>query len=100
LVHSSPQISRSEAKRALGYELDRVLLLTIASPFKYSAPGQIGFLDLVTPVLTNMRNAVLLAVGPEAKGAWQAASSATEGRIAPLGTRWDNELLYAAADVY
>ena len=100
LKYSPPSLTQVQAKRALGYEPDVTLLLTIASPFKYASPGQIGFLDLVTPVLAKMPQAVLLAVGPDRKGAWRSASAQTQGRIVPSGARWDNDLLYAAADVY
>ena len=77
-----------------------MVLLTIASPFKYSSPGRVGFLDLVAPVMAKFPKAVLIAVGPEAKDAWQAGQLQTQGRIVPLGTRWDTNLLYAAADIY
>jgi hypothetical protein len=100
IAHSPPSVTRVQAKRALGYGPETTLLLTIASPFKYSSPGQVGFLDLVTPVMARFPQAVLIAVGPDAKGTWQSASTLTKGRIVPLGTRWDNHLLYAAADVY
>ena len=100
LACSPSPVSRVQAKRALGYDSDAVLLLTIASPFKYSSPGQTGFLDLVTPVLSEFPKAVLIAVGPEPKGAWRAAGIQTQGRIIPLGTRWDNDLYRAAADIY
>lgn len=100
LSHSSPSITRAEARRALGYGPETVLLLTIASPFKYSSPGSIGFLDLVVPVIANSPQAVLIAVGPEPKGAWKEAIAATEGRIVPLGTTWDTAIFYAAADIY
>jgi len=100
LAYSPPVITSAEAKRALGYKPDVVLLLTIATPFKYWAPGEITFLDLVTPALAEHPNVALIAVGPERKGAWQSASKQTNGRIAPLGRRWDTNVLYAAADVY
>jgi hypothetical protein len=77
-----------------------VVLLTIASPFKYSAPGRQGLLELVLPLLVEMRQAVLLAVGPDPEGAWREAGLQTEGRVVALGTRFDNAELYAAADVY
>ena len=97
-----PVVDYFEAKRneRLGYDSDVVLLLTIATPFKYSATGQIGFLDLVTPVLEEFPKAVLIAVGPDDEGAWQSAKIRTNGRIVALGKRWDNDLLYAAADIY
>ena len=100
LVYSPPSITRTQAKRELGYDPDVVLLLTIASPFKYGASGQICFLDLVNPVLAKLPQTVLIAVGPERKGAWRSASIHTNGRVVPLGKRWDNDLLYAAADIY
>ncbi|MGJ0484004.1 MAG: hypothetical protein ACR65R_05645 [Methylomicrobium sp.] len=97
---SYSSVCRVDAKRMLGYDEDAIILLTIASPFKYSCPNEIGFLDLVLPVLTKLPKAILLAVGPEREGAWQLASTQTEGRIVPLGTQWENDLLYAAADIY
>src|SRR5260370_443103 len=39
LCHFRPSITSVQAKRALGFESDVILLLTIASPFKYSSPG-------------------------------------------------------------
>jgi hypothetical protein len=100
MVYAPPTVTREQAKRALGYGPETTLLLTIASPFKYSSPGRTGFLDLVSPIMAKHPQAVLIAVGPEAKGAWQAAKLQTGGRIVPLGTRWDTDLLYAAADIY
>jgi len=89
-----------EAKRILGLDPDAVLLLTIATPFKYSGPGEIDFLDLVTPVLKEFPEAVLVAVGPESKGNWWSAGIQSGGRIVALGKRWDTDLLYDAADLY
>lgn len=100
LDRTLPSVSREEAKRALGYCSDDVVLLTIASPFKYSSPGQVEFLGLVTPVVAQSPQVKLIAVGPDRSGAWEAASVGTGGRIIPIGRRWGNELLYAAADVY
>lgn len=93
-------ISSADAKQALGYAPDTVLLLTIATPFKYSASGQVGFLDLVTPVLAGTPQAILVAVGPEPQSTWNMASIQTNGRIVAHGIRWDTDLLYAAADIY
>ena len=97
----SAAMPRSEAKRALGYAEDDVLLLTIASPFKYSAPGHVGFLELVTDAIANHPQAHLIAIGPDPKNeAWRAAASRTDGRMVALGRRWDTALYYAAADAY
>lgn len=100
LVPKSTSMSREEAKRALGYKPDTVLMLTIATPFKYNAPGHVSLLDLATPVLQQFPQAMLVAVGPKPEGAWQEASEKTGGRVVALGTRWDTDLFYAAADIY
>ena len=95
-----PAMARREAKRSLGLDPDGVLLLSIASPFKYSAPGQVGLLDLVTAVLVRRPRAHFIAVGPSDDGDWREAARVTGGRIQALGRRWDNDVLFAAADVY
>jgi len=100
LALPSISLTSAQAKHALGYDPSVVLLLTIASPFKFHAPGHTTFLDLVTPVISKLTQAVLIAVGPEPEGAWRSASIQTNGRIAPLGARYDNDLLYSAADIY
>jgi hypothetical protein len=84
LGYKASSASRSEAKRLLGYWPDDVLLLTIASPFKYSAPGRLGLLDLAVPVLREHRDALLLAAGPTAEGAWGAANIETNGRVVAM----------------
>lgn len=91
---------RAAARRELRFEPDQVILLTIASPFKYESLGGAAFLDLVMPVLRRLPQAHLIAVGPENSGAWRAASLETNGRVRPFGTKWDNDLLYRSADVY
>jgi hypothetical protein len=100
LAYFPQSVNQAQAKIALGYEPDTLILLTIATPFKYWAPNSISFLDLVSPILSKDTRAVLIAVGPEPVGTWQSASIQTNGRIVPLGKRWDNDLLYAAADIY
>ncbi len=100
LDEAPPNTEREQAKRTLGYADDTTVLLTIASPFKYSAPGQLGFLDVVEPVMSRFPNTVLLAVGPSNERRWREAHDRTHGRITALGRRWDNDVLCAAADIY
>lgn len=100
LVYQPYSVDRDQAKRALGYDPDKVVLLTVASPFKFSALGHVNFLDLVVPVLEKSLNATLIAIGPKCNEEWQTASRKTGGRIKTLGARWDTNQFYAAADVY
>lgn len=91
---------KEQIKQTLNYPRDAILFLTIASPFKYESEHLQTFLELVVPVLEKHPNAYLLAVGPELAGAWSQASSRVDGRLKALGTRWDTDKLFAAADVY
>jgi hypothetical protein len=100
LEPSYRSMTRAQAKRSLGFGSEVVLLLTIASPFKYGSPGQLGLLDLAAPVIVESKRAVLIAVGPKRTGMWAAAYAQTGGRVRALSTRWDNEVFYTAADIY
>lgn len=100
LAHRPVSAGRAEAKAALGLPPDAVVLLTVASAFKFSAPGQVGFLELVTPVLKKFGSSALFAIGPNAEGAWKSASAEVDGRVVALGPRWNNDLYFAAADIY
>jgi hypothetical protein len=92
--------AQDEAKRRLGYATDDVLLLTIASPFKYQPIAGPSYLEVMVRVVGAHRNVHLLAVGPDDAGEWRDASKATGGRIVPLGGRFDTAQYYEAADVY
>lgn len=100
IIPSNLSKTRAEAKRLLGFSPHNIILLTIASPFKYFAGEQVSFLELIAPTLKYFPHVILIAVGPEHKGPWKIMSDQTNGRIVALGRRWDNETLYAAADIY
>lgn len=93
-------VDRREAKRQLGIDPDRVLIVTAADGSKYRPVGSPGFLDIVVPVLEEHQNALLHAAGPSPDADWSAASDKTGGRLRALGTLPDVRLLQEAADVY
>lgn len=93
-------VSRRQARQALGCDDETVVLLTVASAYKYEAIDGLGFLDLVTPAILGNTNVTLLAVGPQADGDWRLAAAKSGGRIRALGQRSQLEPLYRAADVY
>lgn len=100
LAYRAPSMSRKQAKFVLGVSEETVVLLTIASAFKYAAPGRVGLLELVMPLLMAQPNVILMAVGPVPEGPWAAAVQASGGRVMALGTQHDNEARYCAADIY
>jgi hypothetical protein len=100
LFDSHPVVDQDNAKRRLGITPNTVVLLSIASPFKFSSPGYLGLLDLVQPTLLKCFNVVFIVIGPSNEGIWRNASKVTGGRVRPMGKRWDTDLFYAAADIY
>jgi glycosyltransferase involved in cell wall biosynthesis len=93
-------VARDEAKRRLGLEPDRVLVVTAADGSKYRPVGEPAFLDLVLPFMSRHPDVIFRAAGPAPEGDWAAASEATGGRLRALGRLPDVSVLQQAADVY
>jgi hypothetical protein len=91
---------RGEARARLGIRPGQVVLLTVASAYKFGPVGGAHFLDAVEPVLAAHPEAVLLAVGPPDDGRFAEARLRTGGRVRALGGLPTVDHLYAAADVY
>lgn len=95
-----PLPDRAAARARLGVAEDAVVLLTIASPYKFTPIGGYHFLAAVGEVLRRHPKAVLLACGPSDAGAWKEAGDAVGGRIRPFGVQKDLSDFQAAADIY
>jgi hypothetical protein len=93
-------VARDEAKRRLGLNPDRVLVVTAADGTKYRSVGEPAFLDLVQRVMRRHPELIFRAAGPAHAGEWAAAADATGGRLQALGRLPDISLLQQAADVY
>ncbi|MGD9570708.1 MAG: glycosyltransferase [Thermoleophilia bacterium] len=91
---------RAAARAALGLRDDDCALLVVASAYKLERIDDIGLLDLVTPVLEALPQAVLIAAGPSDDGPWAAARAATGGRVRALGILDDTAPVLAAGDVF
>ena len=100
LPRAERTLTRAEAKGKLGLSADTTVLLSVGTGFKYARVGGPGFLDVLWPVVSRHDDAVLLVVGPRANGDWAVAQDATNGRIVPMGPRYDTATLFQAADVY
>jgi hypothetical protein len=99
---SEPQmgISNIEARERLGIDMDAVVLLTIAAPYKYTPFGGYDFIETITGILSRNRRALLLAVGPASDGRWLEGSQHMGGRIKAVGIQSDLEPYHACADIY
>jgi len=92
--------SRSEAKRALGLDPNRVLLLSVARATKYRTMNGVTYADLHTPLLLKHPNAELVVVGAGEPSDWGQAIAAVGGRIRALPDQPDPRPYYEAADIY
>ena len=100
LILSQPRMTMEDAKQALGIAPDRVVLLSVASEYKFESRRPPGFLDLLVPVIEQQKSTTLLAVGPTDAGLWHKANKLTAGHIRALGTLPDPALYRYAADIY
>jgi hypothetical protein len=85
LVLLQRTMSIADAKQALGIAPDHVVLLSVASEYKFESRRPPSFLDLVVPVIEQQKSTTLLAVGPTDSGLWNKANKLTAGRVRPLG---------------
>jgi len=100
LILSQPRMTMEDAKQALGIAPNRVVLLSVASVYKFESRRPPGFLDLVVPVIDQQKSTTLLAVGPTDAGLWHKANKLTAGHIRPLGMLPDPTLHRYSADIY
>jgi hypothetical protein len=92
-------LCRQEARRAIGVADDALVLLSVASPYKYETTGK-HFTETLLPLLQEFPKAILFVLGPEASGPWQLAADQCGGRLRAVGRRGDAALFYNAADIY
>jgi hypothetical protein len=93
-------MERAEAKRRLGIEPDRVLLLSIAGAAKFRTVDGANFAEVHLPVLRAEPRAALIVIGPHGLEDWSAAVGESGGRIRVLPETFETAVFYQAADVY
>lgn len=98
--HENSANNKKNLREKVGISDDVVLLLTIASEYKYQSFGKIHYIDIVKKILKDNMNTMLIVIGPNNKGIWAEAYNDTNGRILPLGIKEDVEPYYAIADIY
>lgn len=95
-----PGTSAEEARQLLGIADDDVVLVTIASSYKYAPYRELDFPDVAARIVQNNPDALLLVIGPsETDPNWLKALELTGGRIRLFGIQADIERYYAAADI-
>ncbi|WP_352400062.1 hypothetical protein, partial [Anaerotignum sp.] len=92
--------TKSIIRDKLCIKQDAVVLLTIASAYKFKTFGKIHYVDILKRVLDRHNDVLVIVIGPDNTGLWQKANEETKGRILPIGVQQDIEKYYAIADIY
>jgi hypothetical protein len=100
LQFTERQWTRDRAKQQLGLPKDCVVLLSIASAYKFAAIENLDFLRLTGKVLEQHPNVVVLVVGPTAEGRWVDWMKQFSGRAFAIGPTTDLSMFHQAADIY
>ncbi|QXM06349.1 glycosyltransferase [Crassaminicella indica] len=93
-------LSKAEARKKLNIPKDAIVLLSIASEYKYTPCLGYDFLEIVKDIVTHNENVMLLVVGPKDHGRWHQAKLDTNKAILSFGIQSDLNLFYACADIY
>jgi hypothetical protein len=94
------RMSVEAAKDELSLPRDSILLLTVASEYKFQSLEGPSFLDLVRDEMLKNPSLVLVAVGPLARGPWSDLAKRLPDRVFPTGPVAHPFLYRHAADIY
>ncbi len=92
--------SRADAKRALGLDPEKIILLSVARAAKYKTFHGVTYAERHLPLLQAHPEAELIVVGAGAPADWQPAIDACAGRIKPIANQADPRPYYEAGDIY
>jgi hypothetical protein len=74
--------------------------LSIGWPYKYTPVNGLSFAEILTSVIEDNKEAILLVIGPNNEGIWAEATRRTRGRIRTLGWQAELTIFYQAADIF
>jgi glycosyltransferase involved in cell wall biosynthesis len=99
ILSAKRTLTKIQAKRKLCLSEKDIVLLSIASAYKYKSYKGASIIEATVPILEKIKNAVLLFVGPDKNDLPAAATASVADRIHLYGKRDDNMLFYQAADI-
>lgn len=92
--------TRDEAKRALGMDLDTVLIVSVARGVKYRTKDGVTYADRHARVLAENPRAKLLVVGVGDPEDWEPVKKTYPGRLETIPEIKDPRPYFEAADIY
>lgn len=100
LPYSSAAIDKAAAKRALGYPLDQVMLLTMASSYYFKPAGAYDFFRTMQTLLERHAHIHFVFVGLKPGDSYIPDNLRVHPRIQYAGNIEDPNLYYQAADLF
>lgn len=97
---TNTKYTQGEAKCKLGINEDTIVLLSIASAYKYAPSGDFDFGSTMLNIVDKYDNIIVLIVGPADIGQWNKLRNETGNRIRAVGVQNDLEIFHRAADIY
>jgi hypothetical protein len=100
VISSKRTFSQPQAKELIGLSSTTPVLLSIGWPYKYTPVNGLSFAEILTSVIEDNKEAILLVIGPNNEGVWAEATRRTRGRIRTLGWQAELTIFYQAADIF
>jgi len=105
LTNESTKISKSDARKKLGFKEKEKIFLSIASPYKFIPDKNVDFLDMSKRLILSLSelDARLIVIGPDKykDDSWNDLYKQTKGKINAIGYVTDELILYhSACDIY
>jgi hypothetical protein len=95
-----PPSEKQRARERLGIAPDAIVIISIASGYKYGASPGHHFTDIHREFVLAHPEVSLIVIGPEPKGLWQEISDETGERFRAIGMVNGLDAYYDAADIY
>jgi hypothetical protein len=99
-LSAPPRGDRGQARERLGIAQDAIVIISIASGYKYGATPGNHFIDIHREFVLAHPEVTLIVVGPESEGRWHDVSAETGERFRAVGMVQGIDTYYDSADVY
>lgn len=98
-------LSREEARKYLGIDQNKKIVLSIASEYKYGSTKDVvnDFIAMCKSIVNGVENCEFILIGPSRKNIfWNGAYKESKGKINPIGSKPMEELKYyiKSCDLY
>ncbi len=95
------KMTKIEARKLLNIDNDEIMILSIASAYKYNPIDDNGLADCIIHISNKFKKVRFVFIGPNLNLAfWKEIKEKTNGKVDILGEITDVDSYYVAADIY